>query len=59
MKKTKHLISNIMIFALFVISCTVATGLIYHKDMWKLIVAYWVTLTVKNAIDYFFNVFEE
>ena len=36
---------------LFMISLTVAVGLMYLMNMWKYIVLYWVTLTVKNGFD--------
>ena len=46
-------LTNILIFALFVIAALVAYGLLaHHAAYWRLIALYWVTLTVKNAIDY-------
>ena len=50
MKKTT---SKVMIFLLMFISMVVAVGLAHKDNMWKWIVAYWVTLSVKNIIDYF------
>lgn len=36
---------------LFLISLTVAIGLVRQISMWKVIVLYWVVLSVKNAYD--------
>lgn len=36
---------------LFLISLTVAIGLIWQINMWKVIILYWVVLSVKNAYD--------
>ena len=45
-------ISSILIIALAIIAATVATGLIAGYVMQAWIVAYWVTLTAKNIVDY-------
>lgn len=45
-------ISNALILVLAVIAAIVATGLIAGYAMWAWIVAYWVTLTAKNLVDY-------
>lgn len=46
-------LTNILIFALFVIAALVAYSLLaHHAAEWRLIALYWVTLTIKNAIDY-------
>ena len=46
-------LTNILIFALFVIAALVAYSLLAnHAAEWRLIALYWVTLTIKNAIDY-------
>ena len=36
---------------LFLISLTVAIGLIRQINMWKVIILYWIVLSVKNAYD--------
>ena len=36
---------------LFLIAAIVAVGLMYQMNMWKWIVVYWVTLTLKNGYD--------
>lgn len=46
-------LTNILILALFIIAALVAYSLLaHHAAEWRLIALYWVTLTVKNAIDY-------
>ena len=45
-------ISGILIIVLAVIAAIVATGLIAGYVMHAWIVAYWVTLTAKNIVDY-------
>lgn len=45
-------ISAILIIILAIIAATVATGLIAGYTMQAWIVAYWVTLTMKNVVDY-------
>ena len=45
-------ISAILIIVLAVIAAIVATGLIAGYVMHAWIVAYWVTLTAKNLVDY-------
>ena len=45
-------ISAILILVLAVIAAIVATGLIAGYSMWAWIVAYWMTLTIKNVVDY-------
>ena len=45
-------ISAILILVLAVIAAIVATGLIAGYSMWAWIVAYWITLTIKNVVDY-------
>lgn len=36
---------------LFLISLTVAVGLVRQLNMWKVIILYWIVLSVKNAYD--------
>lgn len=36
---------------LFLISLTVAVGLLRQLNMWKVIILYWIVLSVKNAYD--------
>ena len=36
---------------LFLISLTVAVGLVWQLNMWKVIILYWIVLSVKNAYD--------
>ena len=36
---------------LFMISLTVAVGLLYKMNMWKWIALYWTVLTIKNGYD--------
>ena len=45
-------ISNILIIILAVIAAITATGLIAGYVMQPWIVGYWVTLTMKNIVDY-------
>jgi len=45
-------ISAVMIIMLAIIAAIVATGLIAGYVMHAWIVAYWVTLTAKNLVDY-------
>ena len=46
------MISQAYIFLLTAISARVAYGLYKKLNMWKWIVLYWVTLTLKNAYDF-------
>ena len=45
-------ITDILIIALAVIAAVVATGLIMGWSMWAWIIIYWLTLTVKNVLDF-------
>ena len=45
-------ITKMLIFLLCVLSAVIATGLIIGLSMWPWIVAYWVTLTMKNLFDW-------
>lgn len=45
-------IQKTLILILAVIAAVVATGLIAGYSMWAWIVAYWITLTAKNLMDY-------
>ena len=49
---TAKQISAILIIVLAIIAAVVATGLIAGYVMQAWIVAYWVTLTMKNVVDY-------
>ena len=44
--------SQILIIVLAVIAAIVAAGLYKKRNMWPWIIAYWITLTIKNIIDY-------
>ena len=44
-------ITQALMLILAILSATVATGLIAGFSMWPWIVAYWVTLTMKNLLD--------
>ena len=44
--------SNILIVILALIAAVTATGLIAGYSMQAFIVGYWVTLTMKNVVDY-------
>lgn len=44
--------TDILIIALAVIAAVVATGLIMGWSMWAWIILYWLTLTVKNVLDW-------
>lgn len=44
--------SQVMIFALIVISAKVFLGLMNRKDMWWWICTYWLVLTLKNLFDF-------
>lgn len=50
MKKYK-LLSQSLIFALIIIAAVVAATIAAGKNAWALIIAYWMVLTVKNAVD--------
>lgn len=50
MKKYK-LLSQALIFTLIIIAAVVAFVLAAGKSAWGLIIAYWVVLTIKNAVD--------
>ena len=39
----------ILVLILCLIAASVAVGLFFHQNMWWLIVAYWIVLTIKNA----------
>ena len=45
-------ISNVLIIILAIIAAIVATGLIAGYAMWPWIIGYWITLTIKNVVDY-------
>ena len=45
-------LTNLLIIALAIISAVVATGLIAGYAMQAWIVAYWLTLLMKNLLDY-------
>ena len=45
------LASQIAIFVLIVIALSVAITIAHRADAWLLILAYWITLTIKNIID--------
>ena len=45
-------ISNGLIIVLALIAAITATGLLAGLTMQPLIVGYWVTLTMKNVVDY-------
>ena len=50
----------IMILTLMLIAARVSYGLMKMQNIWKWAVAYWVVLTIKNALDFaggFFNGF--
>lgn len=49
---TAKRISAILIIILAIIAAVVATGLIAGYNMNAFIVGYWVTLTMKNVVDY-------
>ena len=52
MKKI-NILTNILIFALFAIAGAVAVTIVVKGvTPWKLISTYWITLTVKNGLDY-------
>ena len=50
MQKYK-LLSQALIFALIVIAAVVAATIAAGKSAWILIIAYWIVLTAKNAVD--------
>lgn len=45
-------VTKVLIFLLCVLSAVIAIGLIAGLSMWPWIVAYWVTLTMKNLFDW-------
>lgn len=50
MKKYK-LLSQALIFTLIIIAAVVAVTIAAGKSAWGIIIAYWVVLTDKNAVD--------
>ena len=49
---TPKQIGNVLIIILAIIAAITATGLIAGYAMQPWIIAYWVTLTTKNIVDY-------
>ena len=49
---TAKIISAAAVIMLMAIAAIVAAGLMRHKNMWAWIVAYWIVLTIKNAVDF-------
>lgn len=47
-----RLISQFFVFMLLGDAAVVAIGLSKKKNMWRLIVLYWVLLTLKNLTDF-------
>lgn len=45
------ILSQMLIFALIIIAAWVAVTIAAGKSAWGLIIAYWVVLTIKNAVD--------
>ena len=45
--------SQFFIFLLMIDAAVVAYGLSRKRNMWPLIVTYWIILTLKNMFDYF------
>jgi len=45
-------LTDALIIALALIAAVVATGLIMGWSMWAWIIIYWLTLTIKNVVDY-------
>ncbi len=43
--------SQVLVLCLILIAGIVAIGLAMKKNMWKFIILYWVTLTLKNITD--------
>lgn len=43
--------SQVLVLCLCLIAAIVAIGLGMKKNMWKFIILYWVTLTLKNLAD--------
>lgn len=39
-----------LVLALMVIAAIVLVGLVRRRNMWRLIIAYWAVLTVRNAV---------
>lgn len=51
---------NVLIFLLFALSTAVAAYIVINGAApWKLIALYWVTLGVKNGMDYLKTIFIE
>lgn len=48
-----QMIDNILIFCLAIIATLVVIRLLRKKSAWKLIIAYWVVLTLKNYANLF------
>ncbi len=45
--------SQFFVFLLMADALIIAVGLSRKYNMWAFIVAYWILLTIKNAVDYF------
>ena len=45
-------ISQTLVFALMIDAYIVFVGLLRKENMWRMIVVYWVLLTLKNAVDF-------
>lgn len=45
-------VTAFFILLLMAIAAKVADGIYRYQNMWKWIVAYWVVLTLKNALDF-------
>lgn len=51
------MINQLLICALAIIAAAVAYGLYKRRNMWAVIVCYWVVLTIKNIVEAIKNVF--
>ena len=50
------MITHLLIILLAILAGYVAYGLYRKRNMWRWIVVYWVTLTIKNALDFVFTI---
>ena len=47
----KKKVTHTLMLLLAIMAATIATGLVAGFSMWPWIVAYWITLTMKNMFD--------
>lgn len=48
--------TEIFTLILFALAGTISIGLLYHKNMWPVICAYWITNFLKYALEIYLKV---